>query len=161
MAQGISNLKVYDRIVYKGQDQAAKLLEGDYYERHFVIVRTRIGHPCAYIETKPDDWACTQELDDKWTEKYELFDVDVHGGATYYGNLSHWGDDDRTYLGWDYAHSGDYDCYSALYCDESDGHKWTLLEMLMDVAKAYDGIMRQNDDHWEETHAFPVERDGT
>lgn len=149
----ILDLKVYDKVIYRGQNNEAILLEGDYEERHFIIVRTRMGHPCAYVETKPDDWAYSQKPGE-WSEQYDVYDVYVHGGATYYGKLS-WDHNNRIYLGWDYAHMGDYD-----YCF-NEGYKWTLPEILMDIARAVDGIDRQNGDHWEETHALPIERDGT
>lgn len=165
----ISNLVVNETNVYKEGDfildnvrKTVILTEGDYgYDsdkRHFVIVRTRLGHPCAYIEVKPSDHAL-KEASGKNDDDviYDDFEVFVHGGATYYGK-AYWDESDkRMYLGWDYAHYGDY----TPTIPWDSGKKWTMLEIFADVVEAYAGIREQNEEHWEEDVALPEERDGT
>ena len=133
------------------------LMEGDYSGRHFAIIRHDLGFPDAYIEVKDDDWICRAEINDDEL-RYDLYQGSVHGGATYYGRC-YWNEEDkRTYLGWDYGHYGDYEACSKAYKGDK---KWSYAEILMDVAKVWADLAWMNDDHWEELHALPVERDGT
>lgn len=138
----IENLKIYNEEVYSEQtEEPTLLLEGDYWGRHFAIVRHRLGFPDAYIEVKPDDYIMSVEGTDY--DKYESTSMYVNCGATYYGS-AYWNKDDkRTYVGWDYAHFGDYDPYSS--SPDETGHKWTICEILMDVAHAVEGMERDND----------------
>lgn len=167
----ISNLvinenDVYDSTVLNGTGREIKILaEGDYgydsEKRHFAIVRTRLGHPCAYIEVKPDDHALKEASDynDDVNDDItcDCFDVFVHGGATYCGEAYWDKSDKRMYLGWDYAHYGDY----TPTIPWDSGKKWTMLEIFADIVEAYAGIREQNEEHWEEDVALPEERDGT
>ena len=137
----ILNLKEYSKELYsRGTEQPILLLEGDYWGRHFAIVRHRLGFPDAYIEVKPDDYIMSVE--GEGCDKYDSTSMYVNGGATYYGS-AYWNKDDkRTYVGWDYAHAGDY--YPCSYFPDNEGHKWTVYEILMDVAHAVEGMERDN-----------------
>lgn len=71
------------------------------------VVNTRGMHPCAYITFKGieevesyDDFYFKEENDDEY--------FDVHGGFTFLGTLNQLIFSDITWLGWDYAHSGDF-----------------------------------------------------
>lgn len=155
----IANLKVHDKEVYKLDCKNKVLLEGDYWGRHFVILRYRQGHPNAYMEVLPDDWIKTQEPSEyakehHYDDRYDSFSGNVNGGATYYGG-AYWDDkDNRTYIGWDYGHCGDYDAWFSRNSGKEDtGHKWTIIEILMDVVHAWEGFERDNRDNqsWKET----------
>lgn len=141
----IFNLKEYDKELYSTERGEKKLLiEGDYWGRHFAIVRNPIGFPVAYIEVKPKDWIMSVEIDgEDYDTRYDAASMFVNGGATYFGS-AYWNEeDDRTYIGWDYAHAGDY--YPLYNNGNDDGHKWTICEILMDVAHAVEGMDRDND----------------
>jgi hypothetical protein len=143
----ISNLKIYDKEIYKRVEKTLMLMEGDYDERHFVIVRHECGHPNAYIEVKKDDKITTEKpsklaQEYGFDDRYEAFSGMVHYGATYYGK-AYWNpEDDRTYIGWDYGHCDDYNSNQTW----QGGHKWNFTEILMDVAHAVDGFYRDNYD---------------
>ena len=164
--EGLNIIKVDENqeVYVLGGNQV--LMEGDYEDRHFAIVRHELGFPDAYVEIKEDDWIYKADIDEECGEqRYYVYQGRVHGGATFYGKCYWNEDDDRFYLGWDYAHAGDYQeyhPYSGRNPYENDKNKkWTLAEILMQIAGVIADIRWQNDNHWEELHALPVERDGT
>ena len=124
------------------------VMEGDYKGRHFIINRYG-GHPNGYIEVKPTDYIFFGELDEELMDcRYDLYEGRIHGGMTYFGKINELNGDERVYIGWDYAHLGDHIEYSDKLqlppVDTPKDKKWTLPEVLMDVARAWDGITDQN-----------------
>lgn len=161
--EGLNNIKADEnrKVYVLGANEV--LMEGDYEDRHFAIVRHSLGFPDAYVEIKEDDYIYKADCED--SPRYELYEGCVHGGATFYDRC-YWNDEDhRWYLGWDYGHCGDYQEYHGPYeiGDDGDDHgkKWTLAEILMQIAGVISDIRWQNERHWEELHALPEERDGT
>ena len=88
-------------MIYKDHKEVEILHSGTYkgYNFHIISYGT---HPCAYVEVPTVK--SKSEMDDY---------IDCHGGVTYTGDLSrvlvpknpnHW------FVGWDYAHAGDYVC---------------------------------------------------
>lgn len=117
---------------------AKTLCEGTYkgYEYKIVSYGT---HPCAYI-------ACTGKL--KNLKSYDDFMVEVHGGATYLGDLD---EGVQTYVGWDYAHGMDYlgmDIPHEVLEEKkrfiSSKKKWTTEEILEEVYSAIDDIVKSD-----------------
>ena len=160
--EGLSNVKIDENQNPYALGVSQVLMEGDYEERHFVIIRHEDGFPNAYVEIKEDDWICQAELDGEYDRRYDLYEGCVHGGATFYGQCYWNKDDTRWYLGWDYDHLGDYHEYHPYDNKEKDhGKKWAIVEILMQIAGVIADIRWQNDNHWEELHALPEERDGT
>ena len=146
---GIENLKVNeDRKLYVAGSYHV-VMEGDYRGRHFVIVNCR-SHPCAYIEVKDKDaiarcykmhcMTCGNDCVD-------CVDIMVHGGPTFYGSSIWDKHDQRSYVGWDYAHLGDYidDGVCVRGIDRVDDKRWTIEEILMDVASAWVGLEKQTE----------------
>lgn len=69
----------------------------------------------------------------------------VHGGSGYFGN-AYWNKDDKKiYVGWDYGHIDDYDARHP----ESGGKKWSLIDILMEIAVAEYEIEIANEDDTE------------
>lgn len=142
----LENLKRYgtDKDLYQSWDcydgpdnrRARLILEGDYRERHFVIVAHHTGNPNAYIEVKPWDSVCYDEEGHKHSDEWiagTLFSV--HRGSTYYGDAYWDQSDNRLYIGWDYGHGEDLQVGRDNRV-VNDGYKWRLAEILMDVAGA-------------------------
>ena len=159
--EGLNNIKADEnrKVYVLGAKQV--LMEGDYEDRHFAIVRRSLGFPDAYVEIKEDDYIYKADCED--SQRYELYQGCVHGGATFYDRCYWNKEDNRWYLGWDYGHCGDYQEYHP-YTEEDSyetDKKWTLAEILMQIAGVIADIRWQNDLHWEELHALPEERDGT
>lgn len=122
------------------------LLEDDYLGYHFLIVSYGI-HPCAYVEIPKDHRWHGKKYDDE-----ELYNIDCHGGLTYADNLSHvLGTEEsnqRWFIGWDYAHAGDFEGY---YLDErwggsfKDDKKWTTEEILNEVKTVIEQIIKMDE----------------
>ena len=115
-------------MVYKTDRETRILFEDDYKGRHFVIVSYGT-HPCAYVEVTDTKYAYLgyDELEDK---------IRCHGGLTYADNLDHvLGENNRWFIGWDYAHAGDYMGYDELFNFKSrfKDKKWTTEEIYEEV----------------------------
>ena len=141
-------------------------MEGDYGDRHFAIIRHQLGFPDAYVEIKEDDYIYKAKISEDFYERYDMYEgFSAHCGATYYGECYWNKDDKRMYLGWDYGHLGDYQAYNSSLeigdDGEDQGKKWSAVEILMHIAGVIADISWQNEQHWEELHALPEERDGT
>lgn len=97
------------------------------------------SHPCAYIRV-------TDELEKKIKEQdeylnfanngwplYDLVLANPHGGFTFYGDLSFF-DESETWVGWDYAHAGDYVFYGIEFdIYHKSEHRWTTEEIFEEV----------------------------
>lgn len=87
-------------------------------------------HPTAYIKIPKDH---------KYYQKdYEGIDIDVHGGITYSNHELHIGENEKIegwFIGWDYAHFGDYAGYEEMLPKElrTNGKKWTTEEIKKEV----------------------------
>lgn len=80
------------------------------------------NYPTAYVE------ATEEQID----EFYNYGNV-VHGGFTFSGTFPNDEDQDRKWLGWDYAHAGDYVPFMH---NVLAPHKWTIDEIMEDVKRA-------------------------
>lgn len=96
-------------------------------------------HPCCYVE-------CTDLLLDRINEQKGEFAssmeydkankfADVHGGFSFFGP-HHLLDPEKNWLGWDYAHFGDY---VASYGD-AGWKKWTSQELVEHCKKCIDQL---------------------
>ena len=109
-----------------------KVLWTDEYRGYRYYVCSMGPHPCAYVENK-DGY-------DYGTEKGDQ--VPCHGGVTY-GGRAYWNEeDDKQYIGWDYAHCDDY---SGMYNYEQDPYwqslkKWTTQEIIDEVVEVIDWL---------------------
>lgn len=83
-------------------------------------------HPCCYIEIPKEHSFFGKDYN-------ELQDIEVHGGITFSADHLNTIDETGTkwYIGWDYAHIGDYQPYYEKY--ELEGHKYTTEELKQDV----------------------------
>ena len=105
--------------------------EGVYDGFHYVILSLG-SHPCAYIELP--------NTHKYYGKDYYNIPIYCHGGLTYSSNegivfpkdnLSH---RDGYWIGWDYAHYGDFCYYGIPYLDcGSFDKKWTTEEILKEV----------------------------
>lgn len=91
------------------------------------------SHPCSYIALPKG-----HEL---YGKSYEDVEIYPHGGFTYAeseysGNVIELGD--YWFLGWDYAHLGDYFLSSVV--DRDYEHKWTLEELKEEMDEILDQV---------------------
>lgn len=117
-------------MVYKAELETEILHEGVYQGRKFVIL-SRGYHPTAYIQVK-----------DYEPHIRDYYDLDVNGGATYFGK-AYWDEADiNNYVGWDYIHYGDF---SGLFIGrgnvlEYESKKWTTQEIFEEVKTAIEQL---------------------
>ena len=111
------------------------LYEGKYRDYQFYILNLGT-HPTAYIEIPRNSSLFGKE--------YDSINIEVHGGLTY--SDDNLGDikADSWFIGWDYAHYGDYMGYESklpLNYRFDDNKKWTTEEIFEEVKEAIDQIM--------------------
>ena len=92
------------------------------------------GYPTAYVGLPKGHPLYNKTLGD-----IELTDIDVHGGITYAEPYLTFNTPEGWYIGWDYAHMGDYRT-SSIAMLESPGHKYTTEEMIDDCESVIDAI---------------------
>ena len=117
-------------MVYSNKKKCEILESGVYLDHRYAILNLGT-HPTAYAENNLN---CKNENDCR------LKTLDVHGGITFCG-LSKWPGSDSVYecIGWDYAHVGDK---FGGYDYASDGHAWTTEEILAEVKRAIEQLIR-------------------
>lgn len=133
-------MTIYEEMEYNdGRFEMPKLIaDGDYKSYHYIIVNFGT-HPCAYIrlpETSPF-----------YMEYYGAIDTRVrrpHGGFTFSDFLYDRNFNSKTrelngaegwYLGWDYAHIGDYSPFVV------EGKKWTVAEIENEIKAVIDSVV--------------------
>ena len=133
----------YKQMIYQPEKIFEVLCQGKYEDYQFYIMNLGT-HPTAYIEVP-----ITNKLFGKtYDEIYEMgVDIDVHGGLTYSRNHLFGGEKYKWFIGWDYAHAGDYAGYSEKYPSLSRlsiyDKKWTTEEIFDDVVKAIHQIKKE------------------
>lgn len=147
--------KIWSEVIARGHADANPDVK-------FIVINCRGSHMCAYV-TFPDICKVPDE-DSIWVES-----GGVHGGFTFYGKVA-CANDGITYIGWDYAHLGDFTCSGFPGIDEphlaNGDHKWTLDEVCQeaeDVANAiaagkYDiaGYDEEDEDDYETEECIPM-----
>lgn len=111
------------------------LYDGYYKDYYFVIVSYGV-HPCAYVKV-PKNHAFYKKY-------YGELDITCHGGLTYSNDLSGIfpNETDSWFIGWDYAHAGDYLGTDALFnFDTSKDKKWTTEEIYEEVKEVIDQLI--------------------
>lgn len=131
----------YKQMVYQAERKFEILCEGKYMGYQFYILNLGT-HPTAYIEIPK-----TSKLFGKgYDEIYDMgIDIDVHGGLTYSNAELRNIKENSWFIGWDYAHAGDYDGYSMNYpklfelsiCEK----KWTTEEIFEDVVNCIEQMI--------------------
>ncbi len=134
------NLK-YKQMKYQTTRECEILLEGKFKNYQFYILNLGT-HPTAYIEIPKD----SKLFQKSYVEIYEMgLDLDVHGGLTYASSGLASIKENSWFIGWDYAHFGDYygygDILSKLF--RGSDKKWTTEEIFNDVACAIDQIIKK------------------
>lgn len=112
-----------------GFNRKEEILEqGNYMGYNYKIISYGT-HPCAYIEIP--------KANKLYKKDYNDIDVTCHGGLTF-GDFRDFGDGEKYYIGWDYAHCDD--CFMSLF--GGDGRQYTTEEILDDVKIAIDSILK-------------------
>lgn len=90
-------------------------------------------HPCAYVDVTDTELRCMD---------YSSIEIECHGGLTYSRDTLHTVDKTGWFIGWDYAHYGDFAGYEMLYSQfESSGKHWTTQEIVNECEAVIDRII--------------------
>lgn len=128
----------YKQMEYSTNRKLEILLEGTYKDYQFYILNLGT-HPTAYIEIPRESKLFGKDYE----QIYEMeIDVDVHGGLTFSGDYLQDIKENTWFIGWDYAHYGDYVGYEEIMPQEIrvGGKRWTTEEIFEDVVKAIEQI---------------------
>ncbi len=128
------------KVMEYGKEGRTELLCKDKYKNYNYYVLNLGTHPTAYIEIPKENKLYRKSYD----EIYKIgCDIDVHGGLTYSDNELMGVKSENWFIGWDYAHCGDY-CGYEEYMSESIrtyGKKWTTEEIIEECKNAIDQII--------------------
>ena len=130
-----------------------KLYQGQV--RGFDVVIVNMGsHPCAYIALD-EGHPLTEKLKD--TEAgYDVLDLPVHGGLTFSGYGNGIFLDDKTFwIGWDYAHTGDYIDMGLVgeamkLMADRNAKRWTTEEIYNEIEGTIPYLIRELTEHEKE-----------
>ena len=128
----------YKDMIYEKDRKRDVLLDGKFKGYRFIILNLGT-HPTAYIEIPIGNKLFGKDYEEIYRSGLNL---DVHGGLTYSRkNLLE--DEESWFIGWDYAHLGDYLGYELGMPNELriGGKKWTTQEIFNEVCCAIDQII--------------------
>ena len=128
------------KVMEYGKERRIELLCKDKYKNYNYYVLNLGTHPTAYIEIPKENKLYRKSYD----EIYKIgCNIDVHGGLTYSNNELMGVKSENWFIGWDYAHCGDY-CGYEEYMPESIrayGKKWTTEEIIEECKNAIEQII--------------------
>ena len=122
-------------MIYKPQMHEAEVLESNTYNGFNYTVVSYGTHPCCYVEIPQTHPLFKKHYDYDCCQK-----IDCHGGVTF-TDFKDFGDGEKWYIGWDYAHCNDYAGYY-----QAIGHtggylkKWTTEEMIQECKNVIDQL---------------------
>lgn len=121
-------------------DTKSEILFTDTYKNYTIAIIDRVTHPCAYVKIPKHLEEKIIRDGDPCTEEINCF---CHGGVTYMkeGKPHKYlgGDTYGLWIGWDYAHCGDYIAY---YVEIPSDKKWTTEEILEECKEAVDSLIK-------------------
>ena len=123
-----------------GKERRTELLCKGKYKNYNYYVLNLGTHPTAYIEIPKENKLYRKSYD----EIYKIgCDIDVHGGLTYSNNELMGVKSENWFIGWDYAHCGDYCGYEECMPESirTYGKKWTTEEIIEECKNAIDQII--------------------
>ena len=111
------------------------LADGEYKGLHFYVLNLGT-HPCAYVDVTDTD------LNGK---DYGSIDIECHCGLTYSREYLHTVDKKGWFIGWDYAHYGDYMDYGDTFLNNmfSNDKKWTTEEIVEECKNVINQIVEK------------------
>lgn len=131
----------YKQMEYQKERKEEILCEGKYKNFQFYILNLGT-HPTAYVEIPRESIL--------FGKGYNKIDIEVHGGLTFADSSLIGAKNDSWFIGWDYAHAGDYAGYSEVYPGLArlsiDDKKWTTEEIFEDVVSVIEQLVNTD---WE------------
>lgn len=123
-------LKIYKPLIYGEIHYAELIAEGTHANLKYYIYSMG-SYPCAYVDVTGTSYASMRYLDDN---------LICHGGITYSeGDLHDLDTKGHWYLGWDYAHFGDWHGDNKF---NSNNKKWTIDEIALECCDVINQIVK-------------------
>lgn len=122
--RGLKNISLY------GDERKIVLI--DKYRGLTYYIVTLGPYPCAYVNVKDTIF------DGKF---YSDIPIECHGGLTYSENYLQEIEDKGWFIGWDYAHWGDYTAYSKAF-NLTRTKKWTIEEIKEECKNVIDQLIK-------------------
>lgn len=131
----IKNIE-YKPMIY-GKDRGIELLCHEKYKEYDFYILSLGTHPTAYIEIPRGNKLYYKNYE----EIYSMgLDLEVHGGLTYSDKCLQNIKNESWFIGWDYAHYGDYMGVNEMLDIYSNHKKWTTEMMIEECMEAIDQI---------------------
>ena len=116
-------------------DKPGILDEGELQGYKYMVVSYG-SHPCAYVQVP--------EGHPFHGKHYDKININCHGGVTFSGNFRRHPsrfliEREGYWIGWDYAHAGDFTVYPEI---TMVGHRYTTQEVLEDVAQVVEQLVK-------------------
>ena len=124
-------------IYYADLLHAANILKSGKYKNFNYLIISYGTHPCCYIEIPKGH--------NLYEKDYKDINIDCHGGLTY-SDFRKFPNNEKAkyYIGWDYAHVGDFFFTSLLFSNPNinryGNKKWTIEEMFNEIKHVIDQI---------------------
>lgn len=121
-------------MVYTETRHTPEILDENTYRGVKYVILSLGTHPTAYVE----NIVKAAEEDDK-----RISNVSVHGDFTYCGP-DYWNSNrvsDTIYLGWDYAHAGDFFGWHTHCAYWSDEKQWSTEEIVVECKRVIDQLL--------------------
>lgn len=136
MIQGSMVLKMKEMIYKSTRLEIPEILfEGRYKGYQFYIL-SQGTHPTTYIEIPKGH--------NLFEKHYDSIEIDVHGGLSYSSDCL-LANENSWFIGWDYAHFGDYLGYEKIYPREyqTNEKRWTTEEIFEEVKNAIEQLQKE------------------
>lgn len=129
----------YKQMEYSKKSKEEILCEGKYKNFKFYILNLGT-HPTAYVEIPRESFL--------FGKGYNQIDIEVHGGLNFADSSLGVVENKSWFIGWDYAHCGDYAGYEEILPQEirNGGKKWTTEEIFDDVVSVIEQLINTD---WE------------
>lgn len=124
--------------------EAPIIAQGFYNGLNYYVKNINGRHPTAYVEIPQGHKAYGKEYE--YTDEYP---IDVHGCVTYNSDglnpIDPNGERGHQFVGWDYAHAGDFAGYYLKIGEPYHSHKWTTEEIVGHCKSAIDQINKMEE----------------
>lgn len=125
-------------MIYKPSREVTLLDSGTYKGIDYIILSLG-SHPTAYVRVPKNHLYFK-------VEDHNIYDIECHGGLTYSNETVKKSDKKGWWLGWDYAHLGDYTGYDGLSLRTGD-RKWSTEEILDEVKNVIEQLKGAKNEH--------------
>lgn len=122
-------------MVYNTKFSDYEILHTGFYKGYEFYILSLGTHPTAYVGVEKGHPLFGKDYDNIY--------IKCHGGLTYAGCLTHVtkSENSKWFIGWDYAHYGDYMGYDALDCNCK---QWTTGKIFEEVKNVIEQIIAGN-----------------